>query len=394
MNKTNPLYSFCCCALLSLLASCNNDSPYIISDEHIVLSTSMACEANSRAENYSLYDGRYKVTCFYDENRSQEYFNDCGHSTNGVSNWNNNNFHIWPRTDKLHFITIGNISEDQNDVAWDAVIAQDNRCRLEYGSTTGLGFNGNRYYVNFRQNNIYDDLIIATNYNETRRSTPVPLQFIHALAQVRIKLVNNTDFLDIYVDKIEITNVIDNACFHLPQSNSQYIANCWELQTSTDLGSINSADGLHRTGTWNSHDRYEAENAHKIKTIYPDTDDNFKKTGKVTHNTISTLNNNKPFYMFPHMVYGGTHKEVYDCNPSKIRFHVRIWDNQTGNWHNDALGQDGIIECSFFPPEHPDWEYGVGRSYTMAYTINGHGQISISANVAAFANEDWGISAN
>lgn len=112
MNKTNYLYSFCCCAFLALFASCNNDSPDIITDEHITLSTSMACEANSRDNDYSLYNGRYKVTCFYDKNRNQEYFNDCGHSKEGVSKWDNDNFHIWLPTEKFHFITIGNISED------------------------------------------------------------------------------------------------------------------------------------------------------------------------------------------------------------------------------------------------------------------------------------------
>lgn len=236
-------------------------------------------------------------------------------------------------------------------------------------------------------------MIIATNYNETLRRTPVPLQFIHALAEVRIKLENNTDFLDIYVDKIEITNVIDNACFHVPQSRSQYIADCWLHQTSTEFGPIN--EGVYQIGIWNSHDRYENDNEHKAKTIYPDTDKNFKeKGGVVQHNDTSTLNNSKPFYMFPHMAYGGTHKEGYDCSPSKIRFHVRIKDHQTGNWHNDVFGQDGIIESSFFPADQPNKEYGVGRSYIMVYRINGRGKISVSASIADFVNEDWDVPVN
>lgn len=414
MTKINHL-KYLVIAALPLLAACTNvtgePSASSISDR-IEIAPAMAA---TPSRNYQNYTGKIQVYSYENANRGTQYFWDKATSTDGVYSWDNN-IHLWPKDKSLDFIAIGNVAS-----------VDANKCYLSNGAFTEFGYDNNdvikMYYINYYQGDpntgnvhndrFYDDLVVATKYNQTKSNGTVDLKMLHALAGIRIKIKNNTEHLDLRVFHIEITNVVWNACYYPPTQDSEYREGCWDQVPENERV---SAHNPYRTGTWKWHN-LDRMGSCWIRNSYDfaANKENYIRHGEeqIFNGNIDDIEKKPPYtdnytcYLIPHFPYGAT---TYNNTPkpaSKIRFYMHVYDSQTGQRHDDAFGADGwrnytdqypdegwtvVKECDFMPSA--DWSFGVGRLYTITYTFNGKGEINIQANVSPFVNEDWGISAN
>lgn len=377
------VYAVRCLAALAgimLLTECSDNNelkPLELTTDEIQIAPSMAAESKSRNDNTSPYNGQLAVFCRDVENRANEnqYFGDIATISNGVfTNWTNNGVHLWPKDKQMDFVAIGNFDSTKG--------IDGNVCRFSNGSKADFGWDYYHYFVDYYQTSIYDDLQVGVKHAQTNEHKPVKMTLLHALAGVKLKFTNNTSHLNIVIDGIEITNVPAFAYYYPPTDDSEWVED-WQ----TTAGNPETLRNNYRTGTWNNH---VGDSRSNYVTIKPDFDSKFLESSPNTHECVHgqarLINEDKPFYLLPHYNFNSEGKKA------RIIFYVRIWDTQKQDFDNAALGTDGKIECDFVPSDKGT--LGLGRMYTINYTVSGRGEISVTATVAAFANEDWSISAN
>lgn len=83
------------------------------------------------------------------------------------------------------------------------------------------------------------DLVVCAKVNVTKSADPIPLNFVHAMARVQLRIAADVPGEEVYMTKAELINMRMGSLFFFPRvttdsPTSADITNCWQYQKGTD----------------------------------------------------------------------------------------------------------------------------------------------------------------
>lgn len=347
-----------------LTACSSDDNPAVTKNNEITISPGMSVSVESRD-----YDAKYTPMTqpFFceafksgatSETRGQKLFGDRWDISKG--NWDNGP-HYWPLTGNYDFFAVSDFG---------------NEC-----SKPQLDPNNDKYlyYIYYNQQDCYKDLLVGNALGYNYRDRTVSITMLHALACIKIRIVNQTEHYNIAFDKIEILNAYTGATYYYPLWDTRYSDPYSGQYGPENYPQYYNALSPYYTGTWKWHG--------SPKTINVEMSDEFKayhnpnkcEVGLKKNNEqhIWIINDTNPFFLIPHS----------DLSNYRIRFTVRAWDHSIGGWSPNPFYTNGIVECNFAPA---GMTMMMSTIYTITYTFNNPDTyISDPISVGCYSSTTW-----
>lgn len=361
MIRLNFTHIFIVVASMTMLSACSSsDNPVAPKDNEIMLAPGMTVSVDSRAGEpvamtQSFFCDVFKSGATSAE-RGQRLFSDRWDIDKG--NWDNGP-HYWPLYGNYDFFAV---SDAGNDCS---------KPQLDPNNDKYL------YYIAYNQQDPYKDLLVGNALGYNYNNKTVPINMLHALACIKIQIVNHTEHLNIRFEKIEILNAYTGATYYYPLSDTHYIDTPSTQYPSTSA--YYNTLSPYYTGAWKWHGTPKTINVEMSEEFKAEHAPNIREVGLTSHGAPDTwiINDTNPFFLIPHS----------DLSNYRIRFTVMTWDHNIGGWAPNPFYSNGIVECRFAPEGQ---QLMVGTMYTITYTFKDpdiYGSDPIS--VGCYSSDNW-----